>query len=387
MADLISELTTHADHRLSTFTRREVLKALNPLESLFGEDDRNLCESLNVIAPRWDFGYEPGRIFQTLKDGDDQHYIRNSDWDNAALLERCGALECSQARFFALLQRLLHPLARRGEEQSSLATRLNEFLRPDGFGAVVVSHESGHPIYSIQRLRSGVTGAPKNLIFASIGEKPEIVFMDAINNDIRITKYADKCLIYDRPISSAGLSWTEFASWWQETQELSDLASARRALGKRLQQSIEHTRSIPERALFKVYYTEFAPRLGDKLPALIPQVYLHYDPLTIAQRGSNRVLPRQRMDFLLLLDNQVRIVLEVDGKHHYAVGETASPPAYAEMMREDRALRLRGYEVYRFGAADFSDTDVAGTQLRIGDQTRQLIVEFFEKLFRRHGML
>lgn len=41
---------------------------------------------------------------------------------------------------------------------------------------------------------------------------------------------------------------------------------------------------------------------------------------------------RERMDFLLLLPHGVRIVLEVDGKQHYAEGDIASPKLYSEMV-------------------------------------------------------
>ena len=49
-------------------------------------------------------------------------------------------------------------------------------------------------------MRPGVSGAMKNLIFASTGEKPELIFRDAVNNDVEIVKNADKVLIYDRPL-------------------------------------------------------------------------------------------------------------------------------------------------------------------------------------------
>lgn len=175
------------------------------------------------------------------------------------------------------------------------------------------------------------------------------------------------------------------ARWWQETRHVEDLKVARKALGKRLSESVRPTNSPPEFWLFKTYYEVFGPELGYDLPTLIPQVYLHYDPQTLVQRGEHPVLPRQRMDFLMLLDHSVRIVLEVDGKHHYAEGKHASPSRYAEMVREDRTLRLRGYEVYRFGGAEFPETqDEHGSQ-SITPEGRAKIVEFFKELFRRHN--
>jgi len=87
----------------------------------------------------------------------------------------------------------------------------------------------------------------------------------------------------------------------------------------------------------------------------VPQVYLHYDPY-VHRVGETGHLFRQRMDFLLLLPGRRRVVLEIDGKHHYArVDGMADPWAYAAMMAEDRRLRLSGYEVHRFGDAEFVD--------------------------------
>jgi hypothetical protein len=220
----------------------------------------------------------------------------------------------------------------------------------------------------------------------SVGEKPQLVLTDAINNDVRITKHADKCLIYDRPLPPSGLKWIDLAAWWQEIQAISDIKLARRSLGERLLESVRHTQSVPEFALFKTYYEVFTPLLDDELPALIPQVYLHYDPQTFEQRDGARILTRQRMDFLMLLAHNVRVVLEVDGKHHYAEGDTASPRLYAEMTQEDRTLRLRGYEVYRFGGAEFPDAQPPGNRQPIGPHSKTVITRFFSGLFRRHGI-
>lgn len=111
------------------------------------------------------------------------------------------------------------------------------------------------------------------------------------------------------------------------------------------------------------------------LPALIPQVYLHFDPLTFRQRGAPSPLVRQRMDFLLLLPNRHRIVIELDGVEHYSDGHgNADKKKYAEMMEEDRKLRLAGYEVYRFGGAEFTDKEKAREDLK----------SFFNSLFSKY---
>jgi hypothetical protein len=55
----------------------------------------------------------------------------------------------------------------------------------------------------------GISGRCKNLIFAANGPKPQLVLADALNNDIRITKHGDFCLVYDLPIGIEGLRWQE----------------------------------------------------------------------------------------------------------------------------------------------------------------------------------
>jgi hypothetical protein len=130
-----------------------------------------------------------------------------------------------------------------------------------------------------------------------------------------------------------------------------------------------------ERLIFKTYAELYARPGGFDLPALIPQVYLHYDPYTRHERGAPGPLPRQRMDFLLLLPDRKRIVIEVDGRQHYADDDgKASPGRYAEMVREDRALRLAGYEVYRFGVKELTD----------GRAGQDLVRQFFDSLLKRH---
>jgi very-short-patch-repair endonuclease len=108
-----------------------------------------------------------------------------------------------------------------------------------------------------------------------------------------------------------------------------------------------------------------------------PQVYLHYDPYTRYQRGKQGPLKRQRMDFLLLLPHRHRVVIEVDGRQHYAdENGVADTSRYAEMVKEDRALCLAGYEVYRFG----------GKELMDGDISRDLVRNFFTSLMRRYDL-
>jgi hypothetical protein len=82
------------------------------------------------------------------------------------------------------------------------------------------------------------------------------------------------------------------------------------------------------------------------------------------------------MEFLLLLPRRARVVLEVDGKHHYTEDgfDRSSPRKYAEMVRADRQVRLEGYDVYRFGGQEFTPLSSAAPVLEV----------FFDALLDRH---
>jgi hypothetical protein len=384
LADLTSEMTVHAEYRISEITRRDVLKALNGLNPLFGDVD--LFESLSIISTEplfhdSDSGF--WRSFQTLSEDIEQHYIRNDDLSNEELLIKCDALTCSQTKFIALIEKLLNPVVRRGDEQTSLAQALNVVLKADGFSAVAVGMQSGYPVYAVQRIAAGVAGIPKNLIFASINTKPDLYFTDAINNDIAIRNDTD-ALIYDRFLNDSGLLWDTMVEWWRERECIADQTEAKKSLYKRLVLSVKQASSPGEFALFDTYYRKFLPVLGDQLPALIPQVYLHYDPRMMKDRGSTPVLLRQRMDMLLLLEHNVRVVIEVDGKQHYADGDKASTAKYADMVAEDRCLRLAGYELYRFGGAEFKDVTLSDGKYTVGPVAKEVAINFFQRLFEKH---
>jgi hypothetical protein len=198
----------------------------------------------------------------------------------------------------------------------------------------------------------GVRGEMKNLIFAADGPKPRIVLRDAINNDLDIVENAEYCLVYDRPLTETGLTWRQLTAWWARSDDLDGEAehAAARELYARLLKSMN--RNDAERFVFERYCARYRTH-GFDVPALVPHVYLHYDPYT---RWTGGNLLRQRMDFLLLLPHRRRVVLEVDGIQHYADSQGLADPArYAEMVAADRGLQLAGYEVYRFGGHEIAD--------------------------------
>lgn len=214
----------------------------------------------------------------------------------------------------------------------------------------------------------GVAGPTKNLIFAANGPKPQLVLRDAVSNDIEVVKNGEHCLIYEAAIPSEGLLFSKLVTWWRAEASLPTQLSDHEAainLHARLRASLD---SEAETVVFDTYATRY--RTSFDVPALIPQVYLHYDPYDQRTRraaAEGVPLARQRMDFLLLYSDRRRVIIEVDGKQHYAKDDRASPELYGSMMAEDRRLRLAGYEVYRFGGAELFDASSKSTVGRFFD--------------------
>ena len=159
LAETLSEMTTHAAQRVSPLVRRDVLKALNQTDALFGELPliETLCELFGesrIRSPGFELLGRTG-----LEENILQHYTQNDDWSNEELLTHCGALSCSQTRFFALLEKILDPMARRDAEQTALAEALTLALKRDGFLVQKVGSQSGYPIFGVVRAQAGVAGA------------------------------------------------------------------------------------------------------------------------------------------------------------------------------------------------------------------------------------
>jgi hypothetical protein len=313
-----------------------------------------------------------------------QHRVMNEDWDDDWIFHdsRFGLADSDEA-LLKFLAEMLHPAVRTNPvEVERLHNFLNSVLAHDGYELVQIDDISGAPLFAPRRIGTGVRGTMKNLIFAAIGPKPEIVLIDAVNNDLRITGNVQGCLMYDRPLAAHGLTWAELTAWWADREGMAG-APAREvssSLYRRLDRSLGDNGA--ERRVLRTYAERYV-RLGPDIPALIPQVYLHYDPHVRRHYPPGTApLSRQRMDFLMLLPHRARVVIECDGVQHYAEDQVlpdkrryANPRRYAEMVAEDRELRMAGYEVYRFGGVELIDSPATGRRLE----------GFFDRLADRHA--
>jgi len=366
---------------ITEVTRRDILDHFITSNIIFS----GKLDELEFLGRIWDLSSMPStdNRFNTAYRDIYQHRVNNpGDWsDHYLLYTRLDLLNCEDETFGEFLENCVHPIVQPDREVvATLVSFLNDCLRHDGYILRETSQLSGKSVYNLMRLKGGVLGSVKNLVFAANGPKPEIVLADAVSNDIKIVEHEDCCLVYDKPILDRGLLWIDLLEWWQDRQSslFPDQKTTESSLLQRLLASLSED-SPPERLLFQTYYRHFRSRLGDNLPALIPQVYLHYDPKTVRQlvkSQQDQRLIRQRMDFLLLFSNHTRIVLEVDGQQHYSTDGQAKPKLYAQMVAEDRRIRLQGYEIYRFGGAELQDDQRGKT----------IIVDFFNALFQQHSI-
>ncbi len=372
--NVLQELLWHdsGSSRIPKRFRRDLAQRLAPDDIVI---DAGRFE--NLLDRLWVLDGDP---FATLVSPDkslrariDRHVFRNpGDWTIEYLFELLGAFDCSDHRFNLFVEGISSAEVLLSEDaQLRFVAKVNDALAVGGLELREVSEEEGYPVFRIASKSGASVGRPKNLIFAS-PVKPDLRFRDAINNDIEIVGSESNVLIYDRQIGPDGLCWGDLQKWWADANGITDVVQAKQGLYRRLMECLPAD-SPPQRRFFQAYFTAFRARIP-KLPALLPEVWLHWDPKTAKERGPE-ALARFRMDFLLLLPGGRRVVAEVDGKQHYAEGERASPTRYATMVAADRELRLAGYEVYRFGGAELTET-----------MTEGIVSEFFTQLFKTYGV-
>ena len=350
-------------------TRRDIARALD-LDDITVKGERFMA----LLDRLWVLGGDPFAFLAggaaSLRGQIEQHVLRNpGDWSAEYLFDKLGAIDSAgDARFARFLEGLASASVVPDEDaQRRVVAAVNPHLRVIGAELRETGQDGGYPVFTVTSARAA-PGQPKYLIFASQA-RPDIRIADVISSDIEILSDPDKVLAYDRP-THEGVLWRDLQGWWKRTRELASDDEAKGTLYKRLRDSLPGN-SPPQRNLFDIYHLIYRDDLPG-LPALLPEVWLHWDPKTASERGPQAML-NFRMDFLLLLPHSHRVVLEVDGKTHYSTGGRPDPAVYARGARADRELKLARYEVFRFGA----------TELQEPSDAEPMLQQFFADLFRQ----
>jgi very-short-patch-repair endonuclease len=193
----------------------------------------------------------------------------------------------------------------------------------------------------------------QTIVFASQG-KPDLVLHDVPNRQLADVKGA--ALIWHTSITEKGLTIGDMLRWWRSNRRAED------SLYERFKSCCQNA---DERAVLDFYYNAKVGRIDEncELPALLPQVWLAFDPLTRQQRLGEAAVDRQRLDFLMYLPGRRKVIIEVDGIYHISKGDgRACLETYSKGLAADRGLMAKGYMIYRFGADEIQKdaSDVLG---------------------------
>lgn len=358
----IEDFVTDPDRFENTLDRWWILGCRNPFDGIFDGDDDATSGDL--------FG--PTKKTTVLREEIDRHVFRNRDWSAEKLFEALGCFEASNWRFASFLEDLVsHQVIVDEDQQRHVIDALRPHLRETHLELREVDIDGGYPVFRLVATENAHS-RPKSVIFAST-RRLDLRISSTLDNEIEVVDEAD-ALVYDEAIGPEGLTWADLLRWWMCRHPEQDSDAAKKALYARLARSVPAA-SPPQQRFFRLYYLLHAERINE-LPALLPEVLMHWDHKTVRERGVAALLG-QRMDFLLLPPNNHRIVLEVDGISHYTDDQRRpSPSRYAENARLDRSLRLRGYDVFRFG----------GAELRTDEDALSILADFFAALFDRPGV-
>lgn len=303
-------------------TRRALLNWISSQPDLEGELP-NIYEMLLLV---WNLNEIEIKIFTgdtcTADEYILQHMVRNDDIDNGECFENIlEFMYIPDRQLFKLLETIVNPPVRDDQSQYKYVSEINSIIGKNGFRLVSEKNIAGINIYELKQfIGTGIPGDIHNIIFGAYEEKPDIIIDDSLTNKLKLVGDNEKCLFYDVSITSEGLTWHDLLIWWNNGDEEYNL-DVEKKLVDRLKLSLD---SNPEILFLRTYYNYLHKLKNSHLPALIPQVYCHYDPKSAYMRnGQGYVL--QRMDFLMLLPGNVRVVIEIDGKQHYAHGNEASP--------------------------------------------------------------
>lgn len=316
-----------------------------------------------------------------------RHMDSFDDWDFSYLFDTIlDLLNVSDDKFIHFCEQYVNPVFRRKrlnddkgyiDINKECVDAINQGLSDVGLSLQPAEQIAGRIKYKVFSINQGSQEPIKNIIFAA-KYKPDIVLDDALANNIRIIN-TNGALIYDQGIPSNGITWDSLSNWYESLE----FDNTKKQMTHVFYNCLD---SEPERIFYKAYIA-YLKEHGKNIPALIPQVYMYYDPKIKTQREW-RIFEHQKMDFMMIISPTQRVVFEIDGIQHYSEDEIApgtehkhyaSPARYSEMMKANREMSLAGYDVYRFGGRELWVNDSVSEE-----QIIDKICGFFDSLFEKY---
>lgn len=265
--------------RIAKEIRTSIIDNLIRVGNCFGFNGR-ACDFANKVMPEEiDF------------DDIERHYDCYNDWNiNRLFFSEMHLLEVSDALFIKFCEEYLNPIYNRKErvekddgdwiivDRTLQCERIinNELGRVDLEVELSIS-ENGLSVHKIKNKVQYPSEDIKNIIFAANAKKPDIVIDNALENSVKIIDVGD-ALVYSDGIPEDGITWRRLVNWYKQYEA----NETQKALARKLVSSLD---SKPEKLFFKTYI-EYILKEDRDLPALIPQVYLYYDPKTKDVRGK-----------------------------------------------------------------------------------------------------
>lgn len=208
-ANKLNDLLDAQDFFISEITKKEILKTLYSLGKIEGE-----LEVIEFLKRIWDLNKRDNHWIEYDEEQEIwNNRVQNNNWDDRYLYEvHLKILNEPMFIFKKFIEQVVHPTVRKNENQETYIKNLNKNLIKDGYKFINESSISGFNIFKIAKVSMIEEFNAKNLIFASIKEKPDIVLKDAIQNELEAIN--DNVLIYNQAIQSSGLLWKELVGWW-----------------------------------------------------------------------------------------------------------------------------------------------------------------------------
>ncbi len=155
LTEALAKIEEEGKRKVSELTRRNIVDLLDGLD-LSGRIERfeffsSVWPDREIPSPsaEWAADYEHS-VGEPYSGPSRNMYW--DDWTNSELLHRLGVIECSQRRFFALLEAVVHPRTRGEAEQLAIVEDLNGQLRHDGFALLPTARISNRPAYGVREV-------------------------------------------------------------------------------------------------------------------------------------------------------------------------------------------------------------------------------------------